>query len=53
MTEDAVVFVVDDDASVRRSTERLVRPHCRFNARGAPLETGCLETTPAGSRRPE
>jgi FixJ family two-component response regulator len=26
MTDDAVVFVVDDDASVRRSTERLVRP---------------------------
>ena len=25
MTEDAVVFVVDDDASVRRSVERLVR----------------------------
>lgn len=26
MSEDAIVFVVDDDASVRRSTERLVRP---------------------------
>ena len=26
ITEDAIVFVVDDDASVRRSTERLVRP---------------------------
>jgi FixJ family two-component response regulator len=26
MSDDAVVFVVDDDASVRRSTERLVRP---------------------------
>ena len=26
MTEDATVFVVDDDTSVRRSTERLVRP---------------------------
>src|SRR4029434_4911267 len=24
--DDAIVFVVDDDASVRRSTERLVRP---------------------------
>jgi FixJ family two-component response regulator len=26
MIDDAIVFVVDDDASVRRSTERLVRP---------------------------
>jgi FixJ family two-component response regulator len=26
VNEDAIVFVVDDDASVRRSTERLVRP---------------------------
>jgi FixJ family two-component response regulator len=26
MMDDAIVFVVDDDASVRRSTERLVRP---------------------------
>ena len=26
MVDDAIVFVVDDDASVRRSTERLVRP---------------------------
>ena len=25
VNEDAIVFVVDDDASVRRSTERLVR----------------------------
>ena len=27
MIEDGTVFVVDDDASVRRSTERLVRSH--------------------------
>jgi len=27
VSEDATVFVVDDDASVRRSTERLVRSH--------------------------
>ena len=26
VNQDAIVFVVDDDASVRRSTERLVRP---------------------------
>ena len=26
MSDDAIVFVVDDDASVRRSTERLLRP---------------------------
>ena len=26
MTDDAIVFVVDDDASMRHSTERLVRP---------------------------